>query len=538
MNDTSIPDAQSDFEILLCLSKAIGGARQRADLWEIVSEHLIEIFGARYYTICLINEDALTHSPFLYSDEKKIRSVTGQSPVLLQKHTIQDGLFDKAIANEEPIILEVQRLIRLNNIPPYIIHWHNSGVKEIMLIRICNGKEPKGVLYLYSVKEDSFSNQRFNLLKGIADQLGTGISNILANEKVERQLEEIKKYKTQLEQENNYLKEEWIKDKFLNDRIIGDSKNMQEVQELVSKVAASNTTVLILGETGTGKELIAHQLHSSSPRHSRLMIKVNCAAIPASLVESELFGHEKGSFTGAHDRRIGKFELANNSTLFLDEIGELPLELQAKLLRTLQEKEIERIGGRSVIKVNVRIIAATNKNLETEIAAGRFRSDLYYRLNVFPITLPSLRERKGDIPELASFFINQYSTNIGRKITGISAKVMEQLKSYSWPGNIRELEHLIERTVLLTTTPVINSINLPGTSRVASSQTISEVEVRSLEDVEREHILKMIRLSNGKISGLNGAAAKLRLPSTTLISKMQKLGIRKDHFIDEQEKSE
>lgn len=535
MIDTSLPDAQSDFEILLCLSKAIGGARQRADLWEIVTEHLIEIFGAHYYTICLINEDALTHSPFLYSDERKIRSVTGQSPVLLQEHTIQDGLFDKAIASEEPIILEVQRLIKLNNVPPYIIHWANSGVKEIMLIRICNGKEPKGVLYLYSIKEDSFSNQRFNLLKGIADQLGTGISNILANEKVERQLEEIKKYKIQLEQENNYLKEEWIKDKFLNDKVIGDSKNMHKVQELVLKVAASNTTVLILGETGTGKELIAHQLHSSSPRHSRLMIKINCAAIPANLVESELFGHEKGSFTGAHDRRIGKFELANNSTLFLDEIGELPLELQAKLLRALQEKEIERIGGRSVIKINVRIIAATNKNLDVEIAAGRFRNDLYYRLNVFPITLPSLRERKEDIPKLASFFIKQYSTNIGRKISGISPKAIEQLKSYSWPGNIRELEHLIERTVILTTTPVITYVNLPGRNRVASGRSTPEAEVCSLEDVEREHILKMIKLSKGRISGPNGAAAKLKLPSTTLISKMQKLGIRKDYFVNDQE---
>lgn len=534
MNDTSVQDARNEFEILLCLSKAIGGARYREDLWEIVTEQLIEMFGADYYTICLINEDGLTHSPFLYSNEKKIRYVTGQNPVLHQQYPIQDGLFDKAIASEEPIILEMQSLIKRNNIPPYIIHWYNSGVKQIMLIRICNGKEPKGVLYLYSVKEDSFNNQRFNLLRGIADQLGTGISNILANEKVEKQLEEIKKYKTQLERENNYLKEEWIKDKYLNDKIIGNSANIRGVQELLSKVAASNTTVLILGETGTGKELIARQLHNSSPRHNRLMIKVNCAAIPSNLVESELFGHEKGSFTGAHDRRIGKFELADNSSLFLDEIGELPLELQAKLLRALQEKEIERVGGRSVIKVNVRIIAATNKNLEAEMAAGRFRSDLYYRLNVFPITLPSLRERKEDIPELVSFFIDQYSTNTGRKIKGISPKVLAQLKSYSWPGNIRELEHLIERTVLLSTSPMITTINLPGGNRVVAGQTKVETEIRSLEDVEREHILKMIRISRGRISGPNGAAVKLQLRSTTLISKMQKLGIRKDHFIDEQ----
>lgn len=538
MKDISASDKKNEFEILVNLSNAIAGARQRADLWEIVSEQLLKKFGASYYTICLINEDALTHSPFLYSDGTKIRSVTGQNPVILQQHPIRDGVFDKAIATEEPLICDIKSIIKQKTVPPYIIHWYNSGVKELMLVRICNGKEPKGVLYLYAVKEDSFSKSQFNLLGGIANQLGTGISNILANEKIELQLEEIRKYKTQLEQENNYLKEEWIKEKHLTGKAIGSSAAVKEVYNLVSKVSVSDTTVLILGETGTGKELIAHQVHNSSPRRNRLMIKVNCAAIPAYLVESELFGHEKGSFTGAIDKRTGKFELANNSTLFLDEIGELPLEAQAKLLRALQEKEIERIGGRSVIKVNVRIIAATNKNLEEEVAAGRFRSDLYYRLNVFPISLPPLRNRKEDIPELVSFFISQYSTNTGRKISGIAPKVLAKLVSYSWPGNIRELEHFIERSVLLTTTPVINEISLPGRNVLLTNQAATEIQVRSLEDVEREHILKMIELSKGRISGPNGAAAKLQLPSTTLISKMQKLGIRKQHFIDDREKPE
>lgn len=536
MKDISASDKKNEFEILVSLSNAIAGARQRADLWEIVTEQLLKKFGASYYTICLINEDAVTHSPFLYSDGTKIRSVTGQNPVILQQHPIRDGVFDQAIATEEPLICNIKNIIKQKSAPPYIIHWYNSGVKELMLVRICNGKEPKGVLYLYALKEGSFSKSQFNLLGGIANQLGTGIANILANEKIELQLKEIRKYKTKLEQENKYLKEEWVKEKHLTGNVIGNSAAVKEVYNLVSKVAVSDTTVLILGETGTGKELIAHQVHNSSPRRNRLMIKVNCAAIPANLVESELFGHEKGSFTGAIDKRTGKFELANNSTLFLDEIGELPLEAQAKLLRALQEKEIERIGGRSVIKVNVRIIAATNKNLEEEVAAGRFRSDLYYRLNVFPILLPPLRERKEDIPELVSFFISQYSTNTGRKITGIAPKVLAKLVSYSWPGNIRELEHIIERSVLLTTKPVISEISLPGRNvLLTANKAAAEIQVRSLEEVEREHILKMIELSKGRISGPNGAAAKLQLPSTTLISKMQKLGIKKQHFIDDRE---
>lgn len=536
--DTDISAEKNEFETLLCLSKAIAAARHRSDLWEIINEQLLENFGAHYYTLCLINEDARTHSPFLYSAENKIKSVTGESPVIHQQHPIHDGIFDRAIDTEEPVIFDMQSLVRRKDIPTYIIHWYNAGVKEMMLVRICNGKEPKGVLYLYARRTGVFSKGRFSFFKGIADQLGTGISNILANEKIELQLEEIRKYKIQLEQENRYLKEEWEKDKHLTGKAVGSSAAIRKVYNLVSKVASSDATVLILGETGTGKELIAHQVHEVSPRRERLMIKVNCAAIPASLVESELFGHEKGSFTGALERRVGKFELANNSTLFLDEIGELPLEMQAKLLRALQEKEIERIGGKSVIKVNVRIIAATNKNLEAEVVAGRFRSDLYYRLNVFPIVLPSLRERGEDIPELVSFFIEKYAVNTGRKITRIAPKALEKLMAYSWPGNIRELEHLIERTVLLTATNTITEISLPAKSKILSAQQGTEMQVRSLADVEREHILKMVKLSNGRISGPNGAAAKLQLPSTTLISKMQKLGIRKEHFIDLQKGAE
>ncbi|NML41920.1 sigma 54-interacting transcriptional regulator [Chitinophaga sp. G-6-1-13] len=532
MMNTDISGKNDEFETLLCFSKAIAAARHRPDLWEIVNEQLLENIGASYYTLCLINEDARTHSPFLYSPEKKIKTVTGESPVVHLQHPINDGIFNKAIETEEPVVFDMRSLIRLRDIPAYVIHWYNSGVKEMMLVRVCNGKEPKGVLYLYAMKTGVFSKRRFSFFKSIADQLGTGVSNILANEKIEWQLEEIRKYKTQLEQENSYLKEERKKEKHLTGKTVGGSVAIRKVYDLVSKVASSDATVLILGETGTGKELIAHQVHDTSPRRDKLMIKVNCAAIPANLLESELFGHEKGSFTGALEKRIGKFELANNSTLFLDEIGELPPEMQAKLLRALQEKEIERIGGKSVMKVNVRIIAATNKNLEAEIVAGRFRSDLYYRLCVFPITLPPLRERKEDIPELVSFFIEKYAVSSGRKVDGIAPKALEKLKAYAWPGNIRELEHLIERTVLLTTTNIITDVSLPVSNKMLFARQDTGIQVRSLADVEREHILKMVKLSKGRISGPQGAAAKLQLPSTTLMSKMQKLGIRKEHFID------
>lgn len=526
------------YEILLCLSKTIGSARQRQDLWALVTDPLLDIFNAQYYTLCLLNDDGKTHSPFLYSNEKDIRARAGEAPIVHKQHPVDDGLFDRALASQEPIIYQLESLVHRKNIPPYIINWYNTGIREMIMVRITHAQEPKGVLYLYAKEDGAFSKKQFSLLTGVTDLLGTSICNILANEKIERQLEEIRKYKVQLEQENNYLKEEQKRSKIATARIVGHSESMQQVLNLLTRVAGTDTTVLILGETGTGKELIARAIHETSGRGSKLMIKVNCASIPVNLVESELFGHEKGSFTGALERRIGKFELANNSTLFLDEIGELPLELQAKLLRAIQEKEIERIGGRTTIKVNVRIVVATNRNLEKEVAAGRFRSDLYYRLNVFPITLPPLRKRKEDIPALTSYFIERFSTLTGKKIAHISHKAMENLIAYSWPGNIRELEHLLERTVLLTSSNTIKEVELPGKTNPAAIGNMAEPGIRSLADMERDYILEVVQHCQGRISGPQGAAALLKLPPTTLISKMQKLGITKEQFFERKEKTE
>jgi len=309
--------------------------------------------------------------------------------------------------------------------------------------------------------------------------------------------------------------------------IIGESKSLQDTFQLVSVVSATDSTVLILGETGTGKELIANAIHARSSRKNKVMVKVNCAVLPAGFIESELFGHERGSFTGATDRRIGKFELANGGTLFLDEIGELPLDLQGKLLRALQEKEIERLGGKGPIKVDVRIIAATNRDLEKEMVEGRFRSDLFYRLHVFPISLPPLRDRKQDIEQLAIHFINHYSLKCGRSIKAVTTQVFDELKSYHWPGNVRELEHLIERSILLVKGNVLDQVRLPSWGAGTTSATHEKQILKTIDQNEKEHIYSVLAYCNGKISGKGGAAEILGVPPSTLHSKIGRLGIKK-----------
>lgn len=336
-------------------------------------------------------------------------------------------------------------------------------------------------------------------------------------------IDDRKRKEEKVQNENIVLRE--VIDKTSNPDIVGTSKQIQDVYRLISLVAKTNSSVLILGETGTGKELVARAIHNSSDRKDKLMIKVNCAALPANLIESELFGHEKGSFTGATDRRIGKFELANNSTLFLDEIGEMSLELQVKLLRAIQEKEIERVGGRETFKVNVRIIAASNRNLQKEVKDGNFRSDLYYRLHVFPIMVPPLRERKEDIPALANHFLDKSAKNIGKRINGISDEAMNILINYNWPGNVRELEHLIERCVILND-GMIHTIQLPKSEPDGDNDNA----VKTLSENERDYIISVLKKCNGKKSGIGGAATLLGMPVSTLNSKMKKLGITKEIY--------
>lgn len=314
------------------------------------------------------------------------------------------------------------------------------------------------------------------------------------------------------------------------DGIVGKSHLLLNVFDYISQVATSDTSVLILGESGTGKEKIADCIHNLSARKGKPFVKLNCAALPANLIESELFGHEKGAFTGAHEKRTGKFERADKGTLFLDEVGEMPVELQVKLLRVLQEKEIERVGGRDTIKVDVRIIAATNKNLEKEVADGRFRLDLYYRLNVFPITLPPLRDRKDDIPALAYHFMDHYGHKAGKKLNGISENVLRKMMAYHWPGNIRELEHVIERSVLLTKGPVIDEILLPVVDKKHGAPEQQHAALKTIVENEKDYIISVLKKCNGRIWGPGAAAEILNINPSTLKSKMKKLGIKKEYI--------
>lgn len=313
--------------------------------------------------------------------------------------------------------------------------------------------------------------------------------------------------------------------------IIGSSHLLLTVFDHVMQVSPSDSSVLILGESGTGKEKIAERIHALSRRKDKPFVRINCAALPTTLIDSELFGHEKGSFTGAYDKKIGKFEQAHGGSIFLDEIGELPLESQSKLLRVLQEKEIERIGGRATVKTDVRIIAATNRNLEKEVAEGRFRLDLFYRINVFPIVMPPLRERREDIADLAAYFLNIYARKTGKVVRGIAPQVLENMKKYHWPGNIRELENLIERNVLLTRDDMINNMVLPTQLEQSNIEVASDAKPTTMRDGERAHIMEALKKCKGKIWGEGGAAGLLNIPPTTLNSKMKKLGIRKDFGI-------
>jgi PAS domain S-box-containing protein len=344
-----------------------------------------------------------------------------------------------------------------------------------------------------------------------------------AEEALRNALTEVEQLKSRLQAENLYLQEEIKLDHNFGE-IISRSDALKKVLRKVEQVASTDATVLILGETGTGKELFARAIHNLSLRKDRPLVKVNCAALPPGLIESELFGHEKGAFTGALSRKIGRFELADGGTILLDEVGDLPLDLQAKLLRVLQEGELERVGGSHTLNVDVRVIAATNRDLKKAITAGNFREDLYYRLNVFPIALPPLRERTGDIPLLVQHFAKKYAQKVGKVIEKIPQKVMDALHAYPWPGNVRELENIIERAVILS----------PGSTfkveELLEMLQVTEVQPRSsltLEEVERNHILRVVAETGWKIEGKQGAAARLDVNPSTLRSRMEKLGIQK-----------
>ena len=382
---------------------------------------------------------------------------------------------------------------------------------------------------------NAYQQKHLELLQRLAAPVSQTIEKLIADEEIKRQLVEITELKKQLELENDYLVEE-VKINYDFEEIVGSAPALKSIFRQVELVAPTDATVLLEGETGTGKELFARAIHNLSTRRKRPLIKVNCASLPAELMESELFGHERGSFTGAYERRVGKFELANEGTIFLDEIGELPFNLQAKLLRVLQEGEIERVGGSQPIRVNLRIIAATNRQLREEVAEKRFRADLYYRLNTAVLTLPPLRERREDVTALARHFVKKYAARIGKNIKSIASVALKELFAYDFPGNVRELEHIVEEAVIFSKTEKLE-LHRPLRFDLAAQAIDGEqwkekpFHPRALNDEEREYILKTLRYTDGRVRGAGGAAELLRIKPTTLESRMKKLGIEKRFVI-------
>jgi len=387
-----------------------------------------------------------------------------------------------------------------------------EGLNSFCDVPLMSKNRLLGVLALAWREENAFDEDQLPFLIQVANQLAIGVENALA-------YREIGELKDRLAQEKLYLEDE-IRGEMDFEGVVGQSSALRHVLNLVETVAPSDSTVLLLGETGTGKELIARAIHDRSRRKDRTFVKLNCAAIPTGLLESELFGHERGAFTGAISQKIGRLELADRGSLFLDEVGDIPIEIQPKLLRALQEREFERLGGTVTKKIDVRLVAATNRDLEKMIENREFRSDLYYRLNVFPIRIPPLRERPEDIPLLVRYFVQKYARRMEKEIESIPAAAMRKLTAWHWPGNIRELENFIERSVILTHTP---ALQVPVGELVGNGKAAPAESTRAAG--EREDIMRILKETNGRVSGPNGAATRMGLKRTTLISRMKKLGI-------------
>jgi len=422
---------------------------------------------------------------------------------------LEGTLSGRAFTTRLPVMISDSDLIS----DPFAIR---TGLKSGCKIPLISHNRVLGVLGVGRLSEDQFTEEDIDLLVAVGEQVAVAVENALAYQQIDE-------LKNKLQEEKLYLQEE-IRSEYNFEEIIGTSPALKRALEDVQTVAPTDSTVLIFGETGTGKELIARALHNLSGRSNHPLVKVNCAAIPTGLLESEMFGHERGAFTGAVEQRKGRFELAHRGTIFLDEVEEIPLELQPKLLRVLQEQEFERLGSGKTIRVDVRVIAATNADLAQMVAEKKFRSDLYYRLNVFPIVLPALRERAQDISLLVHFFAQRFAQQMKKPIKTIPADALAQLAAYSWPGNIRELQNLIERAVILSRGSVLE-VPLGEIKKPANEIFVNHTGAVTLEAVEREHIIKTLREAGWVIGGNTGAAARLGLNRTTLNNRMRKLGI-------------
>jgi formate hydrogenlyase transcriptional activator len=428
----------------------------------------------------------------------------------------------EALLKRQPVILGEQDLRKMTECSEMAQRLLDQGVKSFCSVPLVAHDRQLGALNAGRFCDTPFSQAEVELLALVAQQVAIAVENGLAYKKIDELKEKLNKEKLYLEEE--------IKTNYNFEEIIGESPAIRETLQKIVIVAPTDSTVLIQGETGTGKELIARAIHNLSGRKSRTFVKLNCAAIPTGLLESELFGHERGAFTGAIAQKVGRFELANGGTLFLDEVGDIPLELQSKFLRVLQEQEFERLGGTKTIKVDVRLVAATNRDLSSMVANKEFRSDLFYRLNVFPVMNPPLRDRREDVPRLVQHFTKRFARRMNKRIETIPAETMTTLSRYHWPGNIRELENFIERAVILSRgsnleAPLGELVRFEAEPATADSDR----PATTLEEAEREHIRRALDQSNWLVGGPSGAAARLGMKRTTLQSRIAKLGIKKDH---------
>jgi len=508
----ALKEEKERLQSLVEINSLLVSNRDLQKMFPAISESVRHLVRHDYMSILLHDVETQTMRPYArdWPMGKDLLSADTVVPV-------KDSLAARALEKSEVKLFSHSDLLSARS--DFLSLLLGKGIRSYCSIPLIGSKGPLGTLNLASNQEDGFARQDWVLLGQIAGRVAVALEN-------DRAYHEIAALKNKLTEEKLYLEDE-IRSELNFEEIIGESTALKRVLSQAKTVAASQATVLILGETGTGKELIARAIHRMSTRKENSFIKMNCAAIPTGLLESELFGHERGAFTGAISQKIGRLELADRGTMFLDEVGDIPLELQPKLLRVLQDQEFERLGSTRTIRVNVRLIAATNRDLGKSVVERQFRSDLFYRLNVFPIRMPPLRERHKDIPLLVRYFVQKFARRMNKQIETIPTETMNALINWSWPGNVRELENFLERSVILTDGSVLR-VPLAELQPEAESSGAKDT---TLEAADREHIIRLLRETRGTISGANGAAAKLGLKRTTLQSKMQKLGISREDYI-------
>ncbi|MEO1050309.1 MAG: GAF domain-containing protein [Bacteroidota bacterium] len=528
-----ILERQEEKETLLGISEEINKIRDWKGLAEVVQEKLQPLFGFEFSSFAFEQEDKTSFRHLVF-DPQVLSSVekSGFQEIRTEKQgTPFEWFFELDGITFIDTSAIVERYRDYQAAEAIIAHQ----LKVLVVVPLVYGGRKLGIWGIDSKNAGFESSINIALLENTASQLSVAVSNILSTEEIVESKDKIEALNRQLSREKSYLEEE-IKINYNFEEIVGNSRELKKSLDKIAQVAVTDATVLITGETGTGKELVARAIHNLSNRRNRPLVKLNCASLPTELIESELFGHEKGSFTGASERRIGKFELAHEGTIFLDEIGEIPIELQSKLLRAIQELEIERIGSNKLIKVDVRIIAATNRNLEEAMGLKQFRPDLYFRLNVFPIQLPALKERKEDILPLAQYFLNKSAKKMGKRIASISKASQQALEEYDWPGNIRELEHVIERAAILNQGSVLN-ITLEKSSvaeRISQLDNHGSQVQKTLKEAEKELIIATLEKTEGRVRGQDGAAELLDIKPTTLEARMKKLGIdKKSTFVSD-----